>query len=218
MENFLCKQKIVNNHSIPSTHTERQTTNLSVKHSFTPYPSLSPYRQNYRQRNKYTCCAWAGGTFFLLVVLCQFLVLAGIRFQFYILMYLEYNTVVALCQFLGSGGKQFLVLCTYLVYNTVVQLCWFFGCGGKQISKCEHVSTKKSYWVSFFYYCVSFFCIVKIYILKITIISQKYRDLSVQVEIGELTQYSYNATALQSRQFLKNIKTFYSLTVTIFSH
>jgi hypothetical protein len=33
----------VNNRSIPSMHTERQTTNLSVKHSFTPYPSLSPY-------------------------------------------------------------------------------------------------------------------------------------------------------------------------------
>jgi hypothetical protein len=29
--------------------------------------------------------------------LCQFLVLAGNRFWFYILMGLEYNTVVALC-------------------------------------------------------------------------------------------------------------------------
>jgi hypothetical protein len=35
----------VNNCNIPSTHTERQITNLSVKHSFTLYPSLSPYRQ-----------------------------------------------------------------------------------------------------------------------------------------------------------------------------
>jgi hypothetical protein len=35
----------VNNRSIPSTHTERKTTGLSGKHSFTPYPSLSPYRQ-----------------------------------------------------------------------------------------------------------------------------------------------------------------------------
>jgi hypothetical protein len=31
------------------------------------------------------------------VMLCQFLVLAGNRFWFYILMYLEYNTVVVLC-------------------------------------------------------------------------------------------------------------------------
>ncbi len=55
-------------------------------------------RQNDGQRNKYTRCAWAGGTFFPVVVLCQFLVLAGNRFWFYILlMYLEYNTVVVLC-------------------------------------------------------------------------------------------------------------------------
>ncbi len=36
-----------------------------------------------------------------------------------------------------------------------------------------------------FYYYVSLSCIVQIYILTITIFSQKYRDLSVQVEIGE---------------------------------
>jgi hypothetical protein len=46
----------------------------------------------------YTCCAWAGGAFFPVVLLCQFLVLAGNWFWFYILlMYLEYNTVVVLC-------------------------------------------------------------------------------------------------------------------------
>ena len=39
------------------------------------------------------------------VLLCQFLVLAGNRFWFYILAYLEYKTVVALCSFYGSGGK-----------------------------------------------------------------------------------------------------------------
>jgi hypothetical protein len=44
-----------------------------------------------------TCCTWAGGTFFTVVLVCQFLVLAGNRFWFYILMYLEYNTVVVLC-------------------------------------------------------------------------------------------------------------------------
>ncbi len=57
-------------------------------------------RQNYRQRVKYTHFAWAGGTFFPVVLLCQFSVLAGNRFWFYILlMYLEYHTVVVLCQF-----------------------------------------------------------------------------------------------------------------------
>jgi hypothetical protein len=33
----------VNNQSIPSTHTERNTTVCSHKHSFIPYLSLSPY-------------------------------------------------------------------------------------------------------------------------------------------------------------------------------
>jgi hypothetical protein len=46
----------------------------------------------------YTCYAWAGGTFFPVVLLCKFSVLAGNRFWFYILlMYLEYHTVVMLC-------------------------------------------------------------------------------------------------------------------------
>jgi hypothetical protein len=35
----------VNNRGIPSTHAERKITDLSNKHSFTPYPSLSPYSQ-----------------------------------------------------------------------------------------------------------------------------------------------------------------------------
>ncbi len=56
------------------------------------------HRQNYRWRLKYTCYAWAGGTFFPVVLLCQFFVLAGNRFWFCILlMYLEYHTVVVLC-------------------------------------------------------------------------------------------------------------------------
>jgi hypothetical protein len=51
-------------------------------------------KQTDRQRVKYTRFA---GTFFPVVLLCQFLVLAGNRFWCYILMYLEYNTVVVLC-------------------------------------------------------------------------------------------------------------------------
>ncbi len=54
--------------------------------------------QNYRQRNKYTRFSWAGGTFSPVVLLCQFSVLAGNRFWFYILlMYWGYHTVVVLC-------------------------------------------------------------------------------------------------------------------------
>jgi hypothetical protein len=49
-------------------------------------------------RHKYTCFTWAGGTFFLVVLLCQCFVLVGNRFWVYILlMYLEYHTVVVLC-------------------------------------------------------------------------------------------------------------------------
>ncbi len=109
IKNFLCKYKIVNNCSIPSTHAERKITIRSHKHSFTSHPSLSPYRQTELQREKYTCCALAGGTFFPVMLLCQFLVLVRNRFWFYLLCtyvwYLEYNTVVVLCQFFGSGGK-----------------------------------------------------------------------------------------------------------------
>ena len=55
-------------------------------------------RQNDWRRNKYTRYTWAGGTFFPVVLLFQFFVLAGNRFWFYILlMYLGYHTVVVLC-------------------------------------------------------------------------------------------------------------------------
>ena len=46
----------------------------------------------------YTRFAWAGGTFSPVVLLCQFSVLVGFRFWFYILlMYLGYHRVVVLC-------------------------------------------------------------------------------------------------------------------------
>jgi hypothetical protein len=75
----------MNNRSIPSMHAERKITDLFDLHSFTPHPSLSPYRQTELWRNKYTRCAWARGTFFPVVLLCQFFVLAGNRFRFYLL-------------------------------------------------------------------------------------------------------------------------------------
>jgi hypothetical protein len=55
-------------------------------------------RQNDGRKKEFTRFAWAGGTFFPVVLLCQFIVLARNRFRFYILlMYLEYHTVVVLC-------------------------------------------------------------------------------------------------------------------------
>jgi hypothetical protein len=60
-----------------------------------------------RQTEEHTRFAWAGGTFFLVVLY-----------------------VVSV---FGSGGKKVLVqICMYyLEYNTVVLLCQFFGCSGK---------------------------------------------------------------------------------------
>jgi hypothetical protein len=88
----------VNNHSIPSMHTGRQITDLSDQHSFTPYPSLSPYSPTdgiSEERIQLLHVGWRN--FFPVVLLCQFLVLVGNRFLLYLLMYLEYNTVVVLC-------------------------------------------------------------------------------------------------------------------------
>ncbi len=74
------------------------------------------HRQNDRQRNKYTRFAWAGGTcprfklaggtFFPVVLLCQFLVLVGNRFWLYTLL-CTWSTIQLWCcvSFFGSGGK-----------------------------------------------------------------------------------------------------------------
>ncbi len=72
--------------------------------------------QNDRQSVTYTrfawaggtcpCFAWAGGFFFPVVLLCQFLVLARNRFWFYILL-CAWSTIQLWCcvSFFGSGGK-----------------------------------------------------------------------------------------------------------------
>jgi hypothetical protein len=90
----------VNNHSIPSTHTERKITVHSHNHSFTPYPSLSSYSQMDRMTDGEMNTLAARGLeelFFQLCCCVSFSFLAGNRFWFYLLTYLEYNTVVALC-------------------------------------------------------------------------------------------------------------------------
>jgi hypothetical protein len=65
-------------------HAERKDTVCSHKHSFTPFPPLLALTdgQNDGWRNKYTRCAWAGGTFFPVVLLCHFLFLREIGFGF----------------------------------------------------------------------------------------------------------------------------------------
>ncbi len=117
IDNFLCKQKFVNNHSIPlmqqpQNHDAfskiqlrsflKNIENIILINTLLLYiPLLSlTHRQNDRQRSKYTCCAWAGGTFFPVVLLYQFLVLAGCRFWFHLLctyvLRVQYNCGVVL--------------------------------------------------------------------------------------------------------------------------
>jgi hypothetical protein len=75
---FFASRKLVNNCSIPSTHAERQITVCSHKHSFTPYPSLSPYRRTGRITDRGTNTLAARGLeelFFKLCCCVSFLVL-----------------------------------------------------------------------------------------------------------------------------------------------
>ncbi len=110
------------------------------------------HRQNDRQRNKYTCCAWAGGTFFPVVLLCQFLVLAGNRFWFYLLctylLRVQYSCGVVLVFWFWWEivfGVTYVLSVQYSCAGVSV-----FGCGRKLFSKWEQVSTKKSYWDTFY--------------------------------------------------------------------
>ena len=90
----------MNNRSIPSTHAERKITDLSVKHSFTPYPSLSLYSPTDRMMDRET----------------NTLAACGLE---------ELFSSCAVVSVFGSGGKWVLVVHTtmYLEYHTVVVLC-----------------------------------------------------------------------------------------------
>jgi hypothetical protein len=82
------------------------------------------------QRVKYTRYAWAGGTFFPVVLLFQFFVLAGNRFRFYtLLMYLEYHTVVVLWLFFWLW-REIVLGVTYVLsvqYSCAVVSVFFCG-------------------------------------------------------------------------------------------
>jgi hypothetical protein len=138
------------------------------------------HRQNDRWRNKYTRCAWAGGTFFQLCHCVSFFFVAGNSFR----CYLPTIPVVPLClvaqvSFLVVAGKSF--RCYLLTNHTscsVVSVFWFwreivFGCTVfKKASYLVSLRERGSVYLS-------------LYLLTVTIISQKYRELSLQVEISE---------------------------------
>ncbi len=96
------------------------------------------YRQNDRQRNEYTCCAWAGGTFFF--QLCHCVIFQLWRETVLGVTDVPYGTSCAMMSFFGCGVKQFLVAqvsflvvagnsfrCYLLTYHTscaVVSVFW----------------------------------------------------------------------------------------------
>ncbi len=70
----------MNNRNIPSNHAERKITVFSHKHSFTPYPSLSPYSQTDRNTDRETNTLAARGLeelFSICAVMSVFLVSGG---------------------------------------------------------------------------------------------------------------------------------------------
>ncbi len=77
--------------------------------------------------------AWAGGTFFPVVLLFQFFVLAGNRFWVYtLLMYLGYHTAVVLCWFFWFWreivfGVTYVLSVQYSCAVVSVFLLWLFG-------------------------------------------------------------------------------------------
>ena len=69
---------------------------------------LAMARAHKEIQKQYTHCAWAGGSFFPVVLSCQFLVLAGNRIWF-TYSCTQSNIQLWCCvSFFGSGGKQFL--------------------------------------------------------------------------------------------------------------
>jgi hypothetical protein len=90
----------VNNCIIPSMQAERKNSVCSHKDFFTPYSSLSPYLQmeGMTDRGMNTLAAFGLEELFSsCAVVSVFRFLAGNRFWCYLLTYLEYNIIVALC-------------------------------------------------------------------------------------------------------------------------
>ncbi len=78
-----------------STKNTKPNSNRQVPVTYQYQPNCQQKQMEYNSMKYLLCMGWRN--FVPVVVLCQFLVLAENRFWFYILMYLEYNTVVVLC-------------------------------------------------------------------------------------------------------------------------
>jgi hypothetical protein len=74
----------------------------------------------------------------------------------------------------ANTGNHTMISCTQFLRKILIGFLNFT----RQPRYVSHV-------IQSFYYCVSLSCIVWIYSLTVTIVSKKYRELSVQVEISE---------------------------------
>ncbi len=173
----------MNNRSTPSTHAERKITVCSQKHSFTPYPSLSPYSQMDRMTDRGMNTLAAHGLEELFFQLCHcvsfFLLWRDIVLG---VTYLPYQ--LCCCVWLHRSVFWLWrekVLCYLLTNHTscavVSVFCFWqeivFGCTvSKKDSYLVSLRERGSVYQSFYH-------------LTVTIASQKYRELSLQVEIWD---------------------------------
>ncbi len=131
-------------------HPKRKITLCSHKHSFTPYPSLSPYRQTDRQTERQIHSLRVGWRDFFfscaVVVVCQFFDLAGNRFWCYFILRVQYSCGIALgFRFWREIVFGFAYVLSVQYSCAVVSVFWLWR---------ERVlvwSKKNSYWVSLFY-------------------------------------------------------------------
>ncbi len=106
---------------------------------------LLTHGQNDRRRNKYTCCAWAGGTFFQLCCCVSFLV-SGRKYVLVLLTYISRVQYSCGIKLVFWFWWEIVFGVTYILsvqYSCAVVSVFGCGgkqcCGGKQFSKREHL-------------------------------------------------------------------------------
>ncbi len=122
----------MNNHTIPSTQVERKITDCSHKHSFTPYPFLSPHSQTDGITDGEMNTLAARGLEELFFQLCRCVSFLLLWWEIVLgVTYLPYQ----LCRCVWLHGSVFwlwrekVLGVTYLPTIPVVPLCQFFGFG-----------------------------------------------------------------------------------------
>jgi hypothetical protein len=83
---------------------------------------------------------------------------------------------VKLCQNVHTGNHTMISCKQFLKKNLI---------GFLNFTQTTRQPRYVSHEIKSFYYCVSLSCIVQIYNLAVTIVSQKYQELYLQVEISQ---------------------------------